>query len=194
MKRVLIVLAALLLPLSVMAMTPVSDNDLSGITGQAGVTIGVSQLHITLKLDTVTWGDVDGLYNGTNNVGYEAAGFINMEIADVPMHINIAAMTLTIDVGSDLAGTGFNGNTAVVIGISNFNMSMDAFEMSGIYLDATNGVLTDYMGGYSADYWNPTRTYEATVEGGQSAKSLGLFGFSGLEVGIPSATITIEAH
>ena len=39
MKRLLTILTILLLPLSVWAMTPVNDSDLSNVTGQAGVNI-----------------------------------------------------------------------------------------------------------------------------------------------------------
>ena len=201
MKRVLCVLAALLLPLSVMAMTPVTDNDLSGITGQAGVTIGVSNLNITMEIDTLTYGDFDGDALGSS--GYNGPGFVNLSIEDVPMHVNIADLTLTIDVGTGST----SGVTAVIIGISNFNMSLDAFAIKGIYLDSANGVATDYVGyatnGVSfapvanAESYSEWTTSSHTPLYGlapDSVKSLGWVGISGLKVGIPSATIIISAH
>jgi len=62
MKRVLTILAILLLPLSVWAMTPVSDSDLSNVTGQAGVNIN-ADIKMNVSIGTMAWGDSDGLAN-----------------------------------------------------------------------------------------------------------------------------------
>jgi len=97
MKRVLTILAILLLPLSVWAMTPVTDNDLSNVTGQAGVSINQDVL-MNIHMDTMAWGDVDGL----GNVG--------------------------VGNGTSLGSTGLNPWTTVsaggYIGINNFNMTL----------------------------------------------------------------------
>jgi len=60
MKRVLTFLAIMLLPLSVMAMTPVSDSTLSDVTGQAGVNIN-ADLTMDIAIGTMAWGDSDGI-------------------------------------------------------------------------------------------------------------------------------------
>ena len=60
MKRVMTILAILLLPLSVWAMTPVSDSDLSNVTGQAGVNIN-ADLIMNIGLGTMAWGDATGV-------------------------------------------------------------------------------------------------------------------------------------
>ena len=60
MKRVLTILAILLLPLSVWAMTPVTDSDLSKVTGQAGVSIN-QDVMMNIHMDVMAWGDADGL-------------------------------------------------------------------------------------------------------------------------------------
>lgn len=79
MKRVLFILAILLLPLAAMAMSPVSDKEMAGITGQSGVTIDISELKIGFEMDTVTWGDYDGFSFGAfgtitgQPTGYTAA-------------------------------------------------------------------------------------------------------------------------
>jgi hypothetical protein len=65
MKRVLTFLAIMLLPLSVMAMTPVSDSTLSDVTGQAGVNIN-ADLTMNIAIGTMAWGDADGI-TGTYN-------------------------------------------------------------------------------------------------------------------------------
>lgn len=68
MKRVLTILAILLLPLSVWAMTPVSDSALSNVTGQAGVNINVD-LTMDITIGTMAWGDNDGLSTHPYNIG-----------------------------------------------------------------------------------------------------------------------------
>lgn len=59
MKRVLTFLAIMLLPLSVMAMTPISDNDMSKVTGQAGVSM-TFDLTLNMSFGQLGWGDADG--------------------------------------------------------------------------------------------------------------------------------------
>lgn len=65
MKRVLTFLAIMLLPLSVMAMTPVSDQTLSDVTGQAGVNIN-ADLRMDITIGTLAWGDADGITAAAN--------------------------------------------------------------------------------------------------------------------------------
>ncbi len=85
MKRVLTFLAIMLLPLSVMAMTPVSDQTLSDVTGQAGVNIN-ADLMMNIQIGTVAWGDADGItasYNPgwalTSDGGYVGITGLNIE-------------------------------------------------------------------------------------------------------------------
>jgi len=66
MKRVLTFLAIMLLPLSVMAMTPVTDSDLADVTGQAGVNINAN-LTMDISIGTMAWGDSDGITGVYNN-------------------------------------------------------------------------------------------------------------------------------
>lgn len=60
MKRLLSLISLLLLPLSVMAMTPLSNTDLSNINGQAGVNIN-PDLTMDINIGTIAWGDSDGI-------------------------------------------------------------------------------------------------------------------------------------
>lgn len=85
MKRVLTFLAIMLLPLSLMAMTPVSDQTLSDVTGQAGVNIN-ADLMMNISIGTVAWGDADGItasYNPgwalTSDGGYVGITGLNIE-------------------------------------------------------------------------------------------------------------------
>ena len=62
MKTMFTVLAMFLLPLSLQAMTPLSDAELSGISGQTGVSIFVD-ITMNIHIDCIAWGDSDGLGN-----------------------------------------------------------------------------------------------------------------------------------
>lgn len=66
MRRVATVLSILLLSVSGWAMTPISDSELSDITGQSGVTI-IIDVTMNIQFATIAWGDPDGCeinYNG----------------------------------------------------------------------------------------------------------------------------------
>jgi hypothetical protein len=60
MKSLLILIAILLLPLTIWAMTPLTDTDLSNINGQAGVNINPN-LTMDINIGTIAWGDSDGI-------------------------------------------------------------------------------------------------------------------------------------
>ncbi len=68
MKRVLTFLAILLLPLSVWAMTPITDTQLSDVTGQAGVSFNFD-FTLDLQFGQLGWGDSNGLGPANGNVG-----------------------------------------------------------------------------------------------------------------------------
>ncbi len=60
MKRVFVFLAIMILPMSIWAMTPVTDYDLSNVTGQAGVNINPN-ISMNIYIGTMAWGDSDGI-------------------------------------------------------------------------------------------------------------------------------------
>lgn len=75
MKKTLILLAALLAPLSAMAMKPLSETDLSAISGQSGVSMYVD-VTMNIHIGTIAWGDSDGLGGPSlyNPWGIQTAG------------------------------------------------------------------------------------------------------------------------
>ena len=90
-KRVLTILAILLLPLSVWAMTPVTDTDLSNVTGQAGVNINAN-VSMDIHIGTMAWGDSDGItgiYNPWTVPANSSGGYIGMA------NFNITDLTVT---------------------------------------------------------------------------------------------------
>ena len=94
MKRVLTLLAIMVLPLSVMAMTPVSDQALSDVTGQAGVSI-LPNLTIGMTDVDIAWGDPDGLPSIAGEAGWIGISGLDMSTT---VTCTDASMPITIDV------------------------------------------------------------------------------------------------
>ena len=149
MKKVLTFLAIMLLPMSVMAMTPVTDNDLANVTGQAGVSINVD-VTMDLNIDVAAWGDSDGFLAGSS------AGWVGVTTLAVnTLHIwprtdynpDLAGTTadptlyrlLTIDVGTE------GGVTKVQIGIPTLTVTMYSMD-ANVELGADTSSLNQLMG------------------------------------------------
>jgi hypothetical protein len=100
MKKVLLFLSLMALPLSLMAMTEVSDEKLSDVTGQSGVSINAN-LTMDLSIQTVAWGDADGLGTGTTG-GYIGSKNLNLTNLTVSSQENLGAdfRPITIDVAT----------------------------------------------------------------------------------------------
>jgi hypothetical protein len=60
MKRLILLMTLLCVPLTSMAMKPMDDKSLDQISGQAGVSIMVD-VTMNIHFDTIAWGDSDGL-------------------------------------------------------------------------------------------------------------------------------------
>ena len=128
MKKFLVILAVLLLPLSAMAMTAVSDNEMANVTGQSGVTIDIAAMRIIFAMDTITWGDDDGLTTQYENInplihttytGLDSqidpavrSGYINMAVFGLPMNVMLGGIELT-NLGR--TGTSWVGTSAMSI-------------------------------------------------------------------------------
>lgn len=81
MKKLTLCLAILLiLPVSALALTPMTDQNLEDVTGQAGVSISVDDIAMDIGVGNFAWGDADGLAsNGTStDAGY--ISFNNIKI------------------------------------------------------------------------------------------------------------------
>lgn len=150
MKRVLTFLALMLLPLSVMAMTPVSDSTLSDVTGQAGVNIN-ADLQMNIIMNTVAWGDATGVDQTANGPYYgwtatPAGGYVGLNSLNIT-NLRIKAREadtyngyspatqlkpITIDVAT---GTGLTNRehgadvTFVRIGLGSLQVTLDALTL-----------------------------------------------------------------
>jgi hypothetical protein len=133
----------MLLPLSVMAMTPVSDQTLSDITGQAGVNIN-ADITMDIAIGTLAWGDADGILNGGHPSWgtTDAGGYVGIVGFDIDALRIKARETdtfndylapdmlkpITIDVATD-ADT-YGGQTFVRFGLGSLEISMGALDFS----------------------------------------------------------------
>ena len=142
MKRVLTFLAIMLLPLSVMAMTPVSDQTLSDVTGQAGVNIN-ADLMMDIAIGTLAWGDADGItasgshpaWGTTDGGGYVGVtGFdidgLRIKARETDTFDTYAAPAqlkpITIDVATD--ANVYDGATFVRFGLGSLQITMGALD------------------------------------------------------------------
>ena len=67
MKNVLLFFIIFLLSFSAWAMTPLTDSELSDVSGQAGVSIFVD-ITMDIYIGVIAWGDSDGL-GGSSSIG-----------------------------------------------------------------------------------------------------------------------------
>ena len=167
MKRVLTILAILLLPLSVWAMTPVTDSDLSNVTGQAGVSINQDvALHITM--DTMAWGDQDGLGNagigtGSNTqsglnpwANLTSGGFIG--IKNFNMEVEIKARTS--DTYNGYSMLSYPGARPLTIDVATTGTSGYLSSTSSSYDNGTAvGATTDTAAGTAQEGYGPNITF-----------------------------------
>jgi hypothetical protein len=191
MKKVLAILAVLLMVPFVSMAATMSDADLAAVTGQAGITIDISALNISMGLGTFTYGDLDGFTTTGSFTGgpFDAAGFVNVAFFPVPMHIGVSDLELVIDVGTNSAD-----RTAVNIAGNGLNLTVDGIVMD-VYLDSTNGAVVDYIANQAGGQYPGAFGFVAQYyANGDVTKSIGQIGISNISLIIPSFNIQISAH
>lgn len=55
-------------------MTPLSEEQMNNVVGQAGISFQIDKLNWNITLDTLSYGDTDGLGPGTNTT----AGYLSL--------------------------------------------------------------------------------------------------------------------
>jgi hypothetical protein len=147
----------MLLPLSVMAMTPVSDSTLSDVTGQAGVNIN-ADLTMNIGIGTLAWGDSDGIgaltaygwatgtaggYVGVNNFNITNLRIKARETDTYNGYTTALLKPITIDVASK--STLYGGQTFVRFGTGSLQITMDAMSLQVALGDRVGGVVLDQI-------------------------------------------------
>ena len=158
MKKILtaiVLFAFVVLPMSVMAMTSITEDELSNVTGQAGVSINVD-VTANVTVGTVAWGDSDGF------TGYTNAGFVGIEGLTLTVHASgrhdgafattgstavgyMANDPITIDVGTSDTGT-----SLVRIGLPTFHITVSTLQtdifVSGVTAGAPTSTVAQQLG------------------------------------------------
>lgn len=197
MKRVLTILAILLLPLSVWAMTPVTDSDLSNVTGQAGVSINMD-VTMNIAIGTMAWGDSTGVDGGqagglfaTGPTGTGWVGIRNFALNNLNIKYrstdSFGGFTssnlkfLTIDVATDATDTmgytaGGTTNTFVRIGLGSLVISTSSMSFD-VALGSSHAIAENLLGhvaiGAITVYISPS-SYIDISNGGRGANTAGV--------------------
>jgi hypothetical protein len=144
MKKSLTILAMLLVPITLWAMTPVNDSDLSNVTGQAGVNIN-ADVTMNFSIGTIAWGDSDGItgvympWATVPTGGYVGITGFNINNLVVRARTNTAdsynsystllLKPITIDVATDsTTDHGIAGTTFVRFGLGALQVAVDALQ------------------------------------------------------------------
>jgi len=137
MKRLFtfgIVALFVLLPLLSSARTIVADDELAGVTAEAGVTIDFTDLNVNnTTLTSVAWGDTNG-FTGYASTGW--LGITGVNGANIIMTGNLSTISgaMNIDVGSS--------GTASILRIGLPNLNMGWMSVNATLVASSNATLT----------------------------------------------------
>jgi len=139
MKKLAIILALLMIPSFAFALDTISDSDLDGVTGQAGVSIIVTSVRIIKSATTTGYGDPDGFTN--HGEGWLNIIQTNETTMDIGFH---GTEPLKIDIGSmatvvSLTGLNNVGSTGVFITLPNLIEIQASPQLDKIVLNNTPG-------------------------------------------------------
>jgi len=128
------IIALLTLPLTGMAkMTAMSESELNDVTGQAGIAVNIDHLNLDMTVDTLYYGDTDGIPEIGAGPGYISLCDMtlkgNVDFID-PMTINVS--TQQTDFGTQL--------TSLDINVSDMTIDIDEFTIDAIRLGPEPGV------------------------------------------------------
>ncbi len=149
----LIIGAMLALPMSAMAMDAVTNAELDGVAGQAGVTIAFGSTTTTsIDFSEVSWGDPDGMGTGTNA---SCAGWLVID-GDISIQQVISCgQTLELDVATACAGDYTictagaiipSGTTFIALGLPNIQTSINTPDTLYVGLGESAGSIAGTLG------------------------------------------------
>ena len=161
------------LPMSVMAMTTISDNDLSAVTGQAGVSIG-ADITMNVSFGTIAWGDSDT----TGFTGQTGGGWVGLKDGD----INVMRIHLRSDSGMADLTRGYTAYVQNAMGtLSLGDFTTQAFAGTNADLGYQKAMLAGVLTG------NQLLTIDVYTD---STKA---FGKTAVRIGIPTFEIDMAS-
>ena len=178
MRFLLTLLTLCVLPLSALAMEPISDIEMDNLTGQAGVNIffeGKTELQVNVQ--DIAWGDDDGVTGNAN------AGFIVIDANSThTINVGLNNALLTLDVATTGTALSIAGIEAVAANTTFLKVGLP--QLSGIVFNA-----------------NMANTYDLKLSNlstgvGGTTKSLGQLYLDQFELNLTSISdnIYISAH
>jgi hypothetical protein len=115
-------------------MTPLSEEQMNNVVGQAGISFQIDKLNWNITIDTLSYGDSDGLGPGTNTT----AGYLSL----CGIVFKGAAQftdPLTVDVVTTGNGTGQVGLTSLNVTMTGMTLQVDRFSIDAIRLGSQPG-------------------------------------------------------
>ena len=167
-----LICALMLLPVSAMAMQAISDAELDGITGQAGVTVEFRTGDTTIEtvFTNMSWGDDDGFDGGAVSDGCVRIDMITSAVGTDTFALNIIIPegdTFIMDVDN------LNG---IVLQLPT-NLSVTTVAPDGMRISIVDTQFADFTVA-------PTST-----------QTIGTLGLNGLAINItPSSILCIQPH
>src|SRR5664280_1835311 len=115
-------------------MTPLSEEQMNNVVGQAGMSFQIDKLNWNITIDTLSYGDSDGLGPGTNTT----AGWLSL--CGI-VFIGAVQFTdpLKVDVVTTGNGTGHVGLTGLNITMTGMTVQVDRFSIDAIRLGSAPG-------------------------------------------------------
>lgn len=183
-KKLAIAAAVAAAPMSALALEPMQDEALSAVTGQDGISIGLS---LNANLD-VGIEDTDGFAGGPANPGMilidnmGLTGDISIEIDSASsasgagvLQANIVIPTLTLDTGDIYVGEGTDG-TDVAAGIAKVGTELTAVSAGDPLIDTVGITLNDVnlavqLGSDAANFFALSTTSVLTIDIGTLANA-----------------------
>jgi hypothetical protein len=130
---VLLIVVGIYLPQSVMAKAIMSDEELGSVVGRGGISLTVDHLTTDTHVDTIYYGDSDGLGDGSQ------AGYISL--TDVALKGSIVwASPVKVDVATANVGSSMIQVTSMKLSIPDAVVNIDRFEIDAIRLGSEPGV------------------------------------------------------
>jgi hypothetical protein len=176
--------------MSVMAMTSISEDELSSITGQSGVSIG-ADLTMNLSLGKVAWGDIDGLAN--DNTGSTSGGWVgidNLYISNLRIHMRSDdAMKDETQADENVALALFKAATGISTATMGFyeNAKINTY---GTVLQGAALQCEHYSGELTILTTNQLLTID--IYTGQTDRPDALTGKTAVRIGLPTFEITMD--
>jgi hypothetical protein len=154
MKKMLVFLCIVFWPLSSMALVEETDETLSDVTGQAGVSINPN-FTVDISIDTIAWGDKTGVdastaggWTQSGTAGYVGITGLNLTGLTVSNQAGVAGVNykpMTIDIGT--GGAHGAGVTFMRFGIGSLKLTMPSQDIN-IAMGADPSSLNQVLGKY----------------------------------------------